>query len=232
MIEITVNGEKKMLPSSWRDITWAKYCEVLSAMKLPVHERMAVYTGLPVETLTALTVRAFAALCEAVDFMENHGILPELATPFSSDLNIGADTYGKIEACRQKATNDISPMLAGALICDKYLGEEIKDANVLDVYNKVHVFIEKMNTFLEKYKRMNDYQPSEDEIEAGIDQLNRFGVWGTAVAYARRTNMTPEQVLERPASEIYTTLLYDFEQSEFQKRLRLSKERSNKFKGG
>lgn len=36
--------------------------------------------------------------------------------------------------------------------------------------------------------------------------------------------MTPEQVLKRPAEEIYMILLYDFEQSEFEKRLRQIKE--------
>ena len=40
--------------------------------------------------------------------------------------------------------------------------------------------------------------------------------------------MTPEQVLQRPAEEVYMILLYDFEQAEYQKRLRQVQEENRK----
>lgn len=40
--------------------------------------------------------------------------------------------------------------------------------------------------------------------------------------------MTPKEVMELPAVEVYTTLLLDFEQNEFEKRLMKVRERNRK----
>ena len=61
-------------------------------------------------------------------------------------------------------------------------------------------------------------------MEAGLENLNSLSSFGTPLSLARRTNMTPEQILQRPAEEVYMILLYDFEQSEFEKRLMKVKE--------
>lgn len=81
-----------------------------------------------------------------------------------------------------------------------------------------------MGKFFEKFKRLNDYEADEDEKEAGIERLNKLSTFGTPLSVARRTNMTLEQCMKRPAEEIYNILIYDFEQSEFEKRLRKIKE--------
>lgn len=72
---------------------------------------------------------------------------------------------------------------------------------------------------MDKYKRLGDYEPTAEEFEAGIERLSSFGSWGTATAYARRSNMKTKDVFELSAGEVYTTLLLDFEESELQKRL-------------
>lgn len=72
---------------------------------------------------------------------------------------------------------------------------------------------------MEKYKRLSDYEPTAEEHEAGIDRLNSFGSFGTATALARRNNMTVEQIMALPAAQVYTTLLLDFEESQYQKQL-------------
>jgi len=61
-----------------------------------------------------------------------------------------------------------------------------------------------------------------------VVRLAMFGAWGTATAYARRTNMKPDEVMKLPAREVYTTLLLDFEQNEFERRLMRIRERNRK----
>ena len=85
-------------------------------------------------------------------------------------------------------------------------------------------FFAALSKFFERFKRLNDYVADDDEKEAGIERLSNLSAFGTPLSLARKTNMTPEQVLQRPAEEIYMILLYDFEQSEFEKRLRQIKE--------
>lgn len=74
--------------------------------------------------------------------------------------------------------------------------------------------------FFKKFGRLNDYKPTEDEKEAGLNRLASLAPFGTPLSIARRTNMTPEQILMRPADEAYTIMLVDFEQSEYEKRYR------------
>jgi len=88
----------------------------------------------------------------------------------------------------------------------------------------VRFFFAALSKFFERFKRLNDYVADEDEKEAGIERLSKLSSLGTPLSVARRTNMTLEQTMKRPAEEIYMILLYDFEQSEFEKRLRQIKE--------
>jgi len=81
-----------------------------------------------------------------------------------------------------------------------------------------------LSKFWERFKRLNDYKPSDDEVEAGLNRLSNLSAFGTPLSLARRTNMTIEQVMKRPAEEIYMILLYDFEESEYQRRLQAVRE--------
>ena len=228
MIELKINGEIHSIPSNWKDISWAKYCDIVQAVEKPLIERVAVYTGLDIELLQRFTLSTFLNVCDMVAFCDDYTLVDSLAKPYQGELNVGAETYEKLENCKMAASKAANPITAGAKIIKEYTGEDINDRCVLDVYAQVMFFFAQINKFLDKYKRLNDYEPSEDEIEAGIDQVTRFGTWGTAVAYARRTNMKIEEVWKRPATEIYTTLLLDFEQAELNKRLRAVKERNDK----
>lgn len=80
-------------------------------------------------------------------------------------------------------------------------------------------FFAALSKFFEKYKRLNDYIPDENEVEAGIQRINNLSSFGTPLSVARRSNMTVEECLQRPSDEIYMILVYDFEQAEYQKRL-------------
>lgn len=77
-----------------------------------------------------------------------------------------------------------------------------------------------MSKFFERFKRLNEYKPSEDEKEAGLERLNNLGPIVTALALAERTNRTEEEVYQQPAEAMYMVLLVDFEKAEYQKRLR------------
>lgn len=77
-----------------------------------------------------------------------------------------------------------------------------------------------MSTFFERFKRLNDYTPDDNAKEAGVERLNNLGSIITVLNLAKRQNLTPEQVWKEPAEAMYIVLLVDFEQSEYEKRLR------------
>jgi len=76
-----------------------------------------------------------------------------------------------------------------------------------------------ISKFFDRFKRLNDYKPTEDYKEAGIERLNNLSSVMTPLALARRNFTSLENTLMRPAEEQYMIMLADFEQSEFEKRL-------------
>lgn len=55
-------------------------------------------------------------------------------------------------------------------------------------------------------------------MAAGVDRLNTFGHFATIVSLSRKMGQTYEYVSKMPADEVYMTLLYDMEVSNYEKR--------------
>lgn len=54
---------------------------------------------------------------------------------------------------------------------------------------------------------------------AGVDVFNSFGFFPTVVSMSRKMGKGYDEVLHMEADVIYMTLLFDFESSEYEKRL-------------
>lgn len=54
---------------------------------------------------------------------------------------------------------------------------------------------------------------------AGVEIFNNFGFFPTMVSLARKQGMKYNEVLEMSADTVYMTLLFDFETSQYEKRL-------------
>lgn len=76
-----------------------------------------------------------------------------------------------------------------------------------------------MSAFYERYKRLGEYEHDENELNAGVDKLSVFGHFATIVSLARKMGQTYDYISKLPADEVYMTLLYDMEVSEYEKRL-------------
>lgn len=66
---------------------------------------------------------------------------------------------------------------------------------------------------------MNEYEPSDEEVIAGSEIFQSFGSFPTVVNLARQMGQTYDFVVNMTADEVYMTLLYDFEVSQYEKRL-------------
>lgn len=80
-------------------------------------------------------------------------------------------------------------------------------------------FIDQFESFFKKYTRLNDFKPSTEQINAGIEQLNQYGFFSTLHALAKGNPIIYDDMLALQADNIYQTIVYDFEMSEYQKRL-------------
>jgi predicted O-methyltransferase YrrM len=89
-------------------------------------------------------------------------------------------------------------------------------------------FFSALKKFFERYKRLNDYKPSQAEAIANVDRFKKFGAKATIFAMMDRWGKTIEEVTNMQATLIYDILLHDFEKSMYQKDLQAAQQQQQK----
>lgn len=226
MVEIKILETDYKVRTSWNEVTLSAYCEIVKAKDLHWVERLSIYTGIPAEIIHKVKLKQLQILLDLVEFMDEPDVVQAFAVGYESEIKIGEQPYWKIEKCKQLLKDNPSPITVGAQIVELYTGDidgnggqKISDKPVTEVIGMCAFYFDQIDTFFTRFKRLNDYTPTEDEKESGIDRLNIVATTLTTVKLAQRTNKSTDEVLKSPAEEMYFHLLADFEVSEFQKRL-------------
>lgn len=89
-------------------------------------------------------------------------------------------------------------------------------------------FFASLQQFFERYKRLNDYKPSQAEAIANVDRFKKFGAKATIFAMMDRWSKTIEEITEMEAIVVYEILLYDFERAMYQKDLAAAQQQQQK----
>jgi len=79
--------------------------------------------------------------------------------------------------------------------------------------------LDQINLFLSAYEEMFSYEPEQEEINAGIEDLSGFSALATVYNLAGKDLLKIDQVGNSPAVVVYGVLMYEFKQSQYQKRL-------------
>lgn len=141
MIEVKVCDKIYNIRSSWMDVTYKQYCEILLAQDLSWSKRLHIYTGIEEKILARMKLNGLTYLLDAVSFMDDPDTVNEFAFPYESDLKIGHETYGKLEQAKQALTNAAHPMLAAGEVVNIYTGEDIAEKKVTDVMGCIAFFL-------------------------------------------------------------------------------------------
>jgi len=146
MIELKLNDTNYQIKTRWEDVTWAQYCKLLTAKEL--NTRLSITTGMDAEIINILPFETLSNLLSLSSFVDEHEQLPLLSKPYESQLNIGAETYGKLERAKLAIKKHENSIESGARIVELYTGEKISDKPVTEVFNIVSFFLSKYQTFL------------------------------------------------------------------------------------
>ena len=95
----------------------------------------------------------------------------------------------------------------------------MEDENLLKVLGKGAFVLDKISKFVHEFKRLSEYEPTPEEIEAGVDELNVFGVFATVDALAEKYSKDPDEILKWEARKVYTILIKDFDKSQIERRI-------------
>jgi hypothetical protein len=124
MIEIKLNEAAYPIRTSWNDVTLSAYCDIVKAKGKPLAERLAIYSGIPIETVNALNFEQLAMIADLTAFMDNPDIVHAFAVGYESELNIGDQPYWKVEKAKQLLKNNPHPITVGAEIVELYTGDK------------------------------------------------------------------------------------------------------------
>ena len=205
---IKINDTEYSFNTSFNEFTIDEYLPLLSVINLPIIERVSKYTSIPIEILNSIALENVSAIIEAVSFIENYSVLNALAVPYLG-TDIGLQSFGKFEQAKSKTIIEIVEI---------YTGEKIIGKPLLEVWNMCQFYSNSLNGFVNKFKKLNLHEYTDEELEADVEVLEGFKHYGIVFTYGKNRGMTNDQVLNLPAIEVYTELLYDYERAEYEKR--------------
>lgn len=217
---IKLNGKEYFLKLKWADHDFNSFKSiVLSKNTL---EKVSICSGIELELVQKLTIEQLHYLTGALGYADDwHSCLLQAKEP--EKIKVSSDTYYKLEKSKQILKGAESPISVLDKLSELYYGAT--DDFFLLLGQGMHVLTE-LGEFLERYKDLNSYEPTIEELEAGIEYFYRFGNFPTVINLARKYGTTHDAILHMAADEVYMTLLIDMKQAEYENNL--SKIRSRK----
>jgi hypothetical protein len=207
---VIFNGEKKEinLPQKWAEVTLRDY------KRIKEQGLIKALTGLNENDFNEDTL---ITITYALRFLKRKikGFEPD----YIKQLNIGGESWGKLEEAQQIFKIEEDHFLAAAKVCKVYLGVDLEDRPMTEIAGVLNHIGEKLTAFFEMFSELNEYTPDSDEIRAGVEELERFGFLNTLDRLAGGDVLKYDSILKEPAIKIYNKLLKDFIDSKIQKRL-------------
>lgn len=216
-----------VIRNSWAQVTYEEFTKILENAKIddPIRRLIcntSVLSGLPVETIAQFDINVIRGIMPYLDFIDSvDGVLAKDVPEHIKQIDIGQQSWHKLEACKML----IQPLSGASLvpilpaIAKEYTGQDITHWKMPEAYPIARYFAQQLEKFFSKYTRLNDYVPEDDQRAAGLERLNQYGFFSTLHALAKGNPLHYDEMLNQPADVIYQTLVFDFELSEYQKRL-------------
>jgi hypothetical protein len=193
------------LPSKWEEITLSTYLDIKAnglakgLIKSEVEEDQ--------EDL----------LLKAMPFLKRK--IKAVVPDYIKDINIASDEWGKLEHTKIILDKEKEELKALSGIVKIYKGFEILDRSMPEVMGVQSEIFSQLNKFFDRFKELAEYQPEQDELQAGIDELDQFGFFNTVDRLAGGDVLKHDLILKEPALKIYNKLLKDYIDAKIQKRL-------------
>lgn len=215
---LRVNEKDYTIEDSWYGMTYARFKEVVEACELPVIERLNKLTNIPISELNQLTLKQLAFICDATQFLEYYEEALLFVKGYKDDLMIGRKTYGQLEQAKTFLQYK-KPLLALTEIVELYYGENINDTPFVDSMGRGLELISKIDLFLKGFPELYEYEPTAEEIEAGVEDLSALGSFYTVKKISEKYQKHPDEILKWEAAVAYSILKADAIESRINRNL-------------
>jgi hypothetical protein len=101
----------------------------------------------------------------------------------------------------------------------KLLEPLIERCRIIEAFPTTMFYLDQLAKINEDEEQSLKNDPEPESIAAGIDQLNKFGIFAAVDSLAQGNPLKYEQIYELPYSTVFTKLWLDTERAKFEKRL-------------
>jgi hypothetical protein len=205
--KVIVEGEVKKIniPTKWEEVTFSQFLVLEKTKDIGI-----AFFGIKEDEIDGIE-----QIAEVLKFLrKKKTVVPE----WIKELNIGRESWKKLEKIKQLLKGKEPAEVVDKLISVYYPDINILTLPALEGIGAMNFFIDQLNSFFNKFKRLNDYKPDQDEILAGVNELEKYGNLPTLMSLCN-SPLEYEAMLNLSAQVIYYTLLVSFEKSEIQKKL-------------
>lgn len=209
-MQCKIDGKEYTIKQSWNELTYSEYCEVVNAAELPAIERLSKFSGIHLDVLNKCTSAQLAVLFQSVAWLEDYEDCLLFVKGYDDGLNFPKTTYGQLEqskVCLQLHGN--KPLLALGKLVELYYGDIIDDKPCVDAIGKGLFILTKIEAFLKSYPELYEYEPTSEEIEAGVEDLTKLGAFYTVKKMAEKFGKHPDEILKWECGVVYAFLKAD-----------------------
>lgn len=221
MIKVKIANKTYKVKNQWKDLTPSVLHSITSKIPIDVVRSMS---NIPSEILDQLDANSILSLYQLCSFVLEDYTLPiKIVKP----INVGEETFKKVELAKQSLQRGINPYTAVSL-CGIYFGEKVYKWRLSAIYGQAYQILNSLSVFLERYKELsegNEY--TDDELEAGVQGFETFGVGAVVISLANGVPSEEKFIEESKAEWIYFKLLYNKGVAKYQKELKRIYDRQN-----
>lgn len=208
MITIKIDGKSYEVVTTWVEMKYSHYCRVVNVSEESVMNKLSIFTGIEENILSKCSLAQICYLCELVSFMDDYENALLFVKSYEDDLSIAKKTYGQIEQAKTVLQYK-KPLLALGDLVELYYCEKMIDAHIVDSMGRGLALVAKIDNFMKSYPELYEYEPTNEEIEAGVEDLAKLGSFYTVKKLADRYHKHPDEILKWEAGVVYAMLRTD-----------------------
>lgn len=226
---ITINDKTVEVPYSFDELTFGQFLRLKESNTDA--ETMCVLTGIELDVCNNVSPELMnVILAPASDF----GDVEYLDSPkvLGKDVpdNLGKMEYARKVNCDNLSRNYKDEEMIGRMVAI-YMAEGIEDEDIETTYNLIlnesftnvvsagKLISDQLKKMAESEAKIPAPQYESAELQAGIKNFSKYGVWGVVRGIALRHGCKMEEVYSWSYNTVLLELKYSAEENSFQRRL-------------
>jgi len=208
MIKAKVNNKEYQIKTSWSELTYGEYLEIVEAKDEVTS--VSLLTGISVELLCQMNEDSLNDLTTCLEFLKD---FPEGVSNLE-EKNIREESFGQKVMFQQLITDKSEIRALGLSIAIYNINYKEVEESFLEVlklpFTDVYLlglkYIEQLTKICEAEAEHLKADTSSEQKRAGIDMFNEFGIMNTIDSLANGNVLNYEKVLQIDYNTIFIKL--------------------------